>query len=237
MNPPSPSIRIPAKIARDLGVKIVSGRIKPGSILDGEVAASGRRKVSRSAYREAVRILVAKGLVESRPKIGTRVSALDKWNLLDPDVLSWMFAREPNPHLVTSLFELRKLLEPEVARLAAQRRTQEQLRQMSAALEDMERLTLHTNEGRLADQNFHVLLMAASGNAFLAALSSSVTAAVAWSTIFKERTRRLRRDPVPDHRQVFDAIAASDPAGAHKAMTHLLELALADIMVAPARSK
>src|ERR1700689_2122244 len=105
MNSPSPSIRIPAKIARDLGVKIVSGRIKPGSILDGEVAASGRRKVSRSAYREAVRILVAKGLVESRPKIGTRVSALDKWNLLDPDVLAWMFAREPNPHLVTSLFE------------------------------------------------------------------------------------------------------------------------------------
>jgi DNA-binding FadR family transcriptional regulator len=237
MNSPSPSIRIPAKIARDLGVKIVSGRIKIGSILDGEVAASGRRKVSRSAYREAVRILVAKGLVESRPKIGTRVSALDKWNLLDPDVLSWMFAREPNPHLVTSLFELRKLLEPEVARLAAQRRTQEQLRQMAVALEDMERLTLHTKEGRLADQTFHVLLIAASGNAFLAALSSSVTAAVAWSTIFKERTRRLRRDPVPDHRRVFDAIAASDPANAHKAMTRLLELALADIMVAPARRK
>jgi DNA-binding FadR family transcriptional regulator len=81
------------------------------------------------------------------------------------------------------------------------------------------------------------LLIAASGNAFLAALSSSVTAAVAWSTIFKERTRRLRRDPVPDHRRVFDAIAASDPANAHKAMTRLLELALADIMVAPARRK
>src|SRR5882757_7805797 len=99
------SMRIPATIAGDLGAKIVSGRLKAGSILDGEVEASGQRQVSRSAYREAVRILVAKGLVESRPKIGTRVSPLGQWHLLDPDVLSWMFAREPHPHLLTSLFE------------------------------------------------------------------------------------------------------------------------------------
>jgi DNA-binding FadR family transcriptional regulator len=228
MKPPTPSIRIPAKIARDLGIKIVSGRIAVGAILDGEVAASGRRQVSRSAYREAVRILVAKGLVESRPKIGTRVSTLDKWNLLDPDVLSWMFAREPEPHLLANLFELRKLVEPEVARLAALRRSPEQLAQLSAAVDTMERQTLHTSQGRLADQTFHATMIAASGNAFLASMSSTVTAAVAWSTIFKSRTQRLRRDAVPDHRKVLDAVAAGDPAGAHSAMTQLLELAFTD---------
>ena len=237
MKSPTPSIRIPAKIARDLGIKIVSGRIAVGAILDGEVAASGRRQVSRSAYREAVRILVAKGLVESRPKIGTRVSTLDKWNLLDPDVLSWMFAREPEPHLLASLFELRKLVEPEVARLAAQRRSPEQLTQLSAALETMERQTLHTAQGRLADQAFHAALIAASGNAFLASMSSTVTAAVAWSTIFKSRTQRLRRDAVPDHRKVLDAVAAGDADGAHAAMTQLLELAFADTVFAPAGKK
>ena len=237
MKSPTPSIRIPAKIARDLGIKIVSGRIAVGAILDGEVAASGRRQVSRSAYREAVRILVAKGLVESRPKIGTRVSTLDKWNLLDPDVLSWMFAREPEPHLLASLFELRKLVEPEVARLAAQRRSPEQLTQLSAALETMERQTLHTAQGRLADQAFHAALIAASGNAFLASMSSTVTAAVAWSTIFKSRTQRLRRDAVPDHRKVLDAVAAGDAYGAHAAMTQLLELAFADTVFAPAGKK
>src|SRR5689334_11530453 len=63
-------VRIPAQIAADLGAKIVSGGLKAGTILDGEVEASGQRQVSRSAYREAVRILRAKGLVESRPKIG-----------------------------------------------------------------------------------------------------------------------------------------------------------------------
>ena len=237
MKSPTPSIRIPAKIARDLGIKIVSGRIAVGAILDGEVAASGRRQVSRSAYREAVRILVAKGLVESRPKIGTRVSTLDKLNLLDPDVLSWMFAREPEPHLLASLFELRKLVEPEVARLAAQRRSPEQLTQLSAALETMERQTLHTAQGRLADQAFHAALIAASGNAFLASMSSTVTAAVAWSTIFKSRTQRLRRDAVPDHRKVLDAVAAGDADGAHAAMTQLLELAFADTVFAPAGKK
>ncbi len=70
---PSSSLRIPGTIARDLGVKIVSGVLHPGMVLDGEVEASGQRKVSRSAYREAVRILIAKGLVNSKPKAGDAI--------------------------------------------------------------------------------------------------------------------------------------------------------------------
>jgi DNA-binding FadR family transcriptional regulator len=238
MKPPAAlSIRIPAQIARDLGGKIVSGRFKVGAVLDGEIEASDQRRVSRSAYREAVRILVAKGLVESRPRIGTRVSAQEKWHLLDPDVLSWVFAQEPREELVTSLFELRKLVEPEVARLAAQRRAPEHLKAMKAALDEMERSTLHTSKGRQADQAFHAALLSASGNAFLAAMTSSVTAAVAWSTVFKNRTQRLRRDPVPDHRRVYDAVLAGNPARAHAAMTDLLELALSDTTTPPARKK
>src|SRR5690242_15028211 len=105
--------RIPALIAGDLGAKIVSGRLGAGTILDGEVEASGQRQVSRSAYREAVRILRAKGLVESRPKTGTMVSAIERWHLLDPDVLGWMCSRDPSPQLLISLFELRIMVEPE----------------------------------------------------------------------------------------------------------------------------
>lgn len=221
-------MRIPATIAGDLGAKIVSGRLKAGSILDGEVEASGQRQVSRSAYREAVRILVAKGLVESRPKIGTRVSPLGQWHLLDPDVLSWMFAREPHPRLLTSLFELRKLVEPEAAALAAQRRSQKQLALMRTALDEMMRETLQTSRGREADQTFHATLLAASGNPFLETLSSSVGAAITWSTIFKQRMRPLRRDPLPDHRKVFDAVAAGNAKAARAAMIELIELALTD---------
>jgi DNA-binding FadR family transcriptional regulator len=228
MEQPSPAIRIPLKIANDIGAKIVTGRLKPGTILDGEIEASGERNVSRSAYREAVRILIAKGLVLSRPKTGTRVTELGNWHLLDPDVLSWMFAQEPPRHLLVSLFELRKLVEPEAAALAAERRSLAQLNQMGNALEVMTGETLKTAKGRHADQVFHATLLSASNNPFLVSLSSSVTAAVAWSTAFKQRTERLRRDAVPDHVSVYEAIAARNPGAARAAMIELIDLAFSD---------
>jgi len=237
MEQPSPTIRIPLKIANDIGAKIVTGRLKPGTILDGEIEASGERNVSRSAYREAVRILIAKGLVLSRPKTGTRVTELGNWHLLDPDVLSWMFAQEPPRHLLVSLFELRKLVEPEAAALAAERRTLAQLNQMGNALEVMAGETLKTAKGRHADQVFHATLLSASNNPFLVSLSSSVTAAVAWSTAFKQRTERLRRDAVPDHVSVYEAIAARNPGAARAAMIELIDLAFSDATQLRRRAK
>jgi DNA-binding FadR family transcriptional regulator len=228
MKAPKPSIRIPTKIAADIGARIVAGRLKPGTILDGEIEASGQRQVSRSAYREAVLILTAKGLVHSRPKIGTRVTELDQWHLLDPDVLAWMFAKEPQRELLGSLFELRKFVEPEAAALAAERRTLEQLNRMGSALEVMAQQTLHTEQGRVADKAFHAALLSASANPFLVSLSSSVTAAIAWSTLFKDRTQRLKRDAIPDHIKVHEAIAARNPSAARAAMTELIDLAFFD---------
>jgi DNA-binding FadR family transcriptional regulator len=221
--------RIPGKIAEEIGVQIVSGKLAPGALLDGEVSASGQRRVSRSAYREAVRILVAKGLVESRPKSGTRVSPLAAWHLLDPDVLSWLFAKSPPRDLLDNLFELRRLIEPQVAALAAERRSLKQMNELGQALEVMSAETLHTPAGRTADQAFHAILLAASGNPFLASLAGSVTAAVAWSTIFKHRSSEgLKRDYMPEHIKVYEAVASRDGAAARAAMTELIELALSD---------
>src|SRR3954468_5928255 len=90
------SKRLHGSIAHQLGVAILTGHYRPGEILPGEVEFSEQLQVSRSAYREAVRILAAKGLVESRPKAGTRVSDRERWNLLDPDVLAWAFEGEPS---------------------------------------------------------------------------------------------------------------------------------------------
>lgn len=227
------SLRLHGMVARDIGILIVSGRYRAGDILDGEIDASERLNVSRTAYREAVRILAAKGLVEVRPKIGTRVSPRDKWHLLDPDVLSWIFKYEPEEELLESLFELRKIVEPEAAALAAQRRTDAQLKVMSEALDAMAEHTLAKEEGRVADQNFHAALLEASGNPFLISLTSSVSAAVAWSTIFKQRKRPLKRDPVPDHRRVYEAIKAEDPKAASRAMADLIDMALIDTTTAP----
>lgn len=221
-------LRLHGTIARDLGMRIVSGAVKPGEILDGEIAASGLLNVSRTAYREAVRILAAKGLVHSRPKIGTRVSARNDWHLLDPDVLAWIFGSEPDEALLNGLFELRKIVEPEAAGLAAQRRTDAHVAQMTEALDAMAFHSLATEPGRKADQQFHAALLDASGNAFLSSLTSGVAAAVAWTTIFKQREQPLRRDPIPDHRKVLDAVRDQDPVAAHAAMAHLVDLALLD---------
>jgi DNA-binding FadR family transcriptional regulator len=222
------SLRLHGTIARDLGILIVSGRYRPGEVLSNEVVASDRLHVSRTAYREALRILAAKGLVESRPRAGTRVSERGKWHLLDPDVLSWIFEFEPDDELLASLFELRKIFEPEAAALAAQRRSQEQLDRMAEALDGMAEHTLAVEEGRIADQNFHAALLDATSNPFLTSLTTSVSAAVAWTTVFKQRNSPLRRDPVPDHRLVYDAIAAGDPDAAHQAMAELVDMAFLD---------
>ena len=221
--------RIHGTIAHDLGVAIVSGARQPGEILGGEIEVSAALGVSRTAYREAIRILSAKGLVESRPKAGTRVLPREHWNMLDPDVLAWSFEGEPDTQFILDLFELRAVVEPAAASLAAQRRVAGDVETMRAALADMGRHTLAAAEGRAADQLFHHAILKAARNEPLAALASTVGAAVHWTTMFKQRERELPRDPLPDHVRVCEAIAAGDPAAAREAMSELLRLALADL--------
>lgn len=228
VDPDHRALRIHGTIARDLGMKIVNGGYQPGEILSGEVVASDQLNVSRTAYREALRMLAAKGLVESRPKTGTRVSDRQRWQMLDPDILSWIFAEAPDETLLASLFELRRIVEPEAASLAARRRTPEQISEMKSALEGMACHTLMSQEGRMADQRFHAALLNASANPFLITLTSGVGAAVAWTTVYKQRNTPLRRDPMPEHWRVFDAVAAGDPVQAHHAMTELVDQAFLD---------
>lgn len=224
--------RLRGAIADRLGTAILSGEYRPGDVLDGEVAFAQVLDVSRSAYREAVRVLIAKGLVESRPKAGTRVRPRECWNLLDPQVLAWAFAGEPDVAFVRALFELRAIVEPAAAQLAAARRDADDLVAMAGALDAMARHTLATEAGRAADRDFHRAVLRATRNDALVVLSASVGAAVRWTTLFKQRARALPRDPVPDHVRVHDAIAAGDGDAAAAAMRVLVELALDDTRAA-----
>ncbi len=153
--------------------------------------------MSRSAYREAVQVLSAKGLVESRPKTGTRVLPRNRWNLLDPDVLAWAFSGEPDIHFVRSLFELRSIVEPAAARLAASGRDKADLKEMRDALAAMRRHTLATDAGRRGRSDFHNAVLAATRNDALVVLTASIGAAVAWTTQFKQRSRALPAIPCP----------------------------------------
>ena len=227
--PPLGGRRFHGSIAHDLGVAILAGRYPPGTVLSGEIEFAEQLHVSRSVYREAVRMLIAKGLVESRPKAGTMVTDRSRWNLLDPDVLAWAFEEEPSPDFVRDLFELRLVVEPAAAEFAARRRTGEDLARMGHALEEMARHGLAIQAGQEADQLFHRTILLATRNAPLFSLSSSIEAAVNWTTIYKQRKRMLPRDAIPDHRRLFTAIADGDPEASREAMTHLIRLAFKDM--------
>lgn len=222
-------LRVNGILARDLGIAIVSGRLRPGHVLDGEVEASSKWKVSRNTYREALRILVAKGLISSQTRTGTRVTETTEWHLLDPDVLSWMFSGHPRPELIHGVFELRSVVEPAAAEMAAMRRGQQHLAAMRQALEDMQRYTLDQPQGRDADKAFHAALLAGTCNPFMVSLTIGVTAAVDALTQYKQRLSKITRDPVPDHWRVHDAVAAKDAAAARTAMLKLIRLAILDM--------
>jgi DNA-binding FadR family transcriptional regulator len=157
------------------------------------------------------------------------VNDREEWHLLDPDVLSWIFQTQPDYQLVRRLFELRKMIEPAAAALAAERRTSEHLEVMASALSAMRIAKTVDKEWRDADEQFHAALLDASSNPFLVSLTSSINTAMSWSTIYKQRDGPLRRDPVPDHKKVYQAIANSKPVAAYEAMMQLVDLALSDI--------
>lgn len=226
--------RVCGAVVRKLGTAIVSGEYAPGDTLPGEIVASEALHVSRSAYREALQVLAAKGLVVSRPHAGTRVLPRNRWYLLDQDVLAWAFTSDPDPGLVQSLFELRLVIEPAAAALAAKRCTTADIKQMADALERMRFHSLATKEGRAADCDFHNALLRATRNQAIMVISASIGAAVTWTTDFKHRLRALPRDPVCDHARVLDAVAARDVRGAMLAMQALVELALEDTKAAMA---
>ena len=227
-------LRIHGTIAHRLGVQIVGGHYQPGDVLAKEVVASKRLKVSRTAYREAIRILAAKGLLESQPKAGTRVSARSHWQLLDSDVLQWVFMGKADDRLIQGLFELRMIVEPAAAALAATRRNKAQLAQMREALDRMETFGLEAEAGQVADCEFHSALLAATGNEVLASLASGITAAVRWTTVYKARFK-LVRDTTPLHVRVYEAINAGEAESARTIMAELVRISLEDTRRAGSR--
>jgi DNA-binding FadR family transcriptional regulator len=237
MHAATPASSVHGRIAGELGSSILCGRRAVGSLLPKEMDATVDFGVSRTAYREAVRMLIAKGLVESRPHLGTHVTDRRRWQILDPDVLRWAFNSGPSLSFIQELFELRGILEPHAAELAARRRTALQLTLMSEALEEMARHGLATAEGRAADERFHEALLVATGNQALMTLSASICAAIHWTTYFKYRSHEPPRDAIPDHRKLYAAIVDKDADRAARAAKDLIQLALADSRAAILRDQ
>lgn len=216
------------QIAYDIGVRIVRGDIQPGTVLPNEADLSVRFSVSRTALREAIKVLAAKGLVESRPKTGTRVRPRDEWNMLDPDLLAWQVATQPIERLARDLFEIRQIIEPAAAAMAAERATEAQRERIAFAFADMEAAP-DGNASIEPDLRFHQSILAASNNEFLHPLGALIETAMASSFRITNNQPGALQISMPRHRAVRDAILARQPETARQAMRLLLEDSAGDL--------
>lgn len=199
------------QVVETIALGIVSGRFAAGEVLPNEAALGDNVVVSRTAYREAIKYLSAKGLIEAKPRSGTRVRPRHDWNLLDPEILDWALRGGATLDFVRDLFELRCTIEPRAARLAAERRTTAHLAELKDALDRMHRLKPFSPECVRADIRFHELLFEASGNRALVSLKSIVATTILWSLKVKEATDNGEfRRALHDHKRIYRAIDAGD---------------------------
>lgn len=206
-------------VVRAIGQRIVHGTLRPGAPLDVD-KLEGEFGVSRTVVREALKVLAAKGLVDARPKRGTFVRPRADWSLLDPDLLHWHYEGRVDAGFLDNLAEVRAIVEPAGARLAALRRSDEDLAGLHRALEEMARAGRDGARGVSADLSFHRILLACAHNELLARMEVVIEAGLATRDRLVYETPA--RESVPAHEAVFDAVRDGDPDRSEAAMLALL---------------
>jgi DNA-binding FadR family transcriptional regulator len=219
---------IHSRLVNELGSKIASGAIGQDGLLPREDDLVAHFAISRTIVREATKTLQALGIVITRPRIGSRIQPIMKWRLLDPQVMDWLTDSELTPRFVRDLLDLRVMIEPAAAALAAERASDEQRVALSMALEGM--AAANTTARHIqADFAFHDAIMEASGNALLLQLKPVLTALLKGSFRLSMHDRGRVRASVDIHKLVAEAILRGDAEGARKATNALLDSARADI--------
>lgn len=217
-----PGQGLPSEVVHSLGIRVIRGDYPPGSLIEAE-SLKNELGASATVVQAALQILSARGLTESGPNQGAVVQERAAWHLLDADVMSWRCEAEaPNDALRKDLFELRQIVEPAGARLAAHRRTEDDLRDLGEALAGMTAAERHPDRALAADLRFHVVLLRASHNELLARTDVVITSAPHVRDRLSRQHGQQWRDPVPDHRAIFEAVRDGRGDAARAAMTHLL---------------
>lgn len=214
------------QIVETVGTRIVQGRLRVGETLD-IASLIDELGISQTVLREAVKVLTAKGLVDARQKRGTFVRPRENWNLLDADVIRWQLVADAPELVLRDLAEVRLVIEPAAARLAAERRTEEDLAAMEEALVRMGESSGDAGAAAEADLAWHRALLRATHNELLQRMDVFIGPGLA------ERDRLVHAgeadDPVPAHEPVLRAVRDADPSAAEQAMRALLARADADL--------
>jgi GntR family transcriptional regulator, galactonate operon transcriptional repressor len=216
-------------VVRAVGRRIVDGTLRPGAQLDVE-ALEREFSVSRTVVREALKVLAAKGLVDAKPRLGTFVRARADWSLLDPDLVLWRYEAGVDGQFLDNLAEVRAIVEPAGARLAALRRNEDDLAALKAALERMASSGRDWDAVMAADIAFHRVLLGSAHNELLERMEVVIAAGL--QTRDRRGSERTEADEpqvdpecIPAHEAVFEAVRAREPERAELAMQALLEQA------------
>lgn len=221
---------IHGQIVEEVGNRIVRGDWKSGEQLPDEAVFGVELDVSRTVIREAMKVLSEKGLIESRPRIGTRICAQENWNYLDSDVLKWIFANGPTKKHIDDLIEIRRMVEPTAAKLAAERISDNEIVTLRQAFQDMVDAGKDVEKGIKPDLLFHHTILRASRNRMLVPLGYTIESALAASFRISSSAPEGKADSLARHESVLNAISAHDGEAAEEAMCRLIDRAQAMIL-------
>lgn len=211
------------RIIVSLGYQIVSGKYEPGEALPAEADLCEEFETSRNIIREVFRSLTAKRLIEIKRYRGAYVAPRKHWNYLDTDVLQWVLENNYDPQLISAMSEVRNLVEPAIARWAAERATSSDLAQIEAALNDMIANNQDRDAFNEADIRYHEAVLASVHNPVLQQLNVAISSL---QRVVFERTWRGDESNMPktllEHKVLFDAIRHQDGAAAEQAALEMI---------------
>jgi GntR family transcriptional regulator, galactonate operon transcriptional repressor len=217
------------QVVHQIGLSIMRSDFKPGDTLSSEPELSLQFNVSRPVMREALKILGAKGLIESRPRTGTKVRPRTDWNMLDPEIIGWMYEVGPDRAFLDALCEVRLMFEPSAARLAAVRASDEEIKTIEECYRRMEEGVNAPETYIPADLAFHAAICAAAHNEMLQKITEAITASLLVSRVVTSHLPGANLAAMPLHWSVAEAIHKRDGQAAEEAMRKLVILTTDDI--------
>jgi DNA-binding FadR family transcriptional regulator len=212
-----------------MGEQICSGKFAPGEILPAEPVLAEQMQVSRITIRETMKSLSAKGMLEVRRRYGTIVLPRSKWQLFDPDVITWRArAGTLDSGLIEDLMELRLIIEPNAAKLAAKRATDDDRKAVRRAYKAMERAVAGQGEYVPADLAFHGAILTACHNQFVQQMQNALSAILRTSFELSSEIAGGPARSLPMHEALCIAIEKGDPEAAEQAVLTLIRRAEKD---------
>lgn len=218
---PNSSSSLHAEVARNIARSILSGDIPQGTKIPNEQCLCEQFAISRTALREALKLIISKGLLLSKPKVGTTVTDQSNWNYFDPQLLQWMDGLEDSNSFNQQFLGLRKAIEPEACALAAINASAKQRIELSNTFQKMDDIAKSFNQESWTevDMYFHRLIFLSTGNNFYLPFGNVL------ATIFRSFIHHSSKDGgvcIEEHRAIYAAIMAGNPDQAREASRYLL---------------